>query len=127
MIPVYLAAPFAPNPTLGLTTEENLRRVNLFMDLALDRGYAPMCVHHTVHAGAYGNDNVPRERERGFQVSIALAVSLLRAGGQLWVLQNPDHSLSSGVNQEVLAVTPSYSRRIRIFWLRPDDTFEEHP
>lgn len=104
---VYVAGPFRGAPLL------NSARAATVSALAVRQGYAPICVHPAIEAGAYGNDDVPEERERGLAAVIALVELVARNGGELWVILRDDGTPSEGTRREVAAYEAAGGARIR--------------
>jgi hypothetical protein len=96
---VYVAGPFRGATLL------NSARAATVSALAVRQGYAPICVHPAIDAGAYGNDDVPEERERGLAAVTALVEIVARAGGELWVILRHDGTPSEGTRREMEAFT----------------------
>lgn len=101
IIPVYIAAPFAPNE--GLSISENVARAAALAALAVEEGLAPIFIHREVATGLFGRDEVPEERARGLALTRRLAEVVGEAQGALWVLELPSGALSSGCEGEVEA------------------------
>lgn len=114
MIPAYIAGPFAgPTPE---AIAENVRRAVNLARWAADSGYAPECVHTSIAAGCYGDDNNPEDRERGLRICEARVTMTARAGGALFAIYldepGPDgNPLSSGTYREYLAFQAAYQPR----------------
>jgi hypothetical protein len=102
--PAYLAAPFAAKPEFDLSALDNTIRARSLAHFAIEREQiAPVYVHEAVWLGAFGDDNKPEDRERGLLASLAIAEAIAVAGGELWLLELPDGSLSHGVERELRA------------------------
>ncbi len=97
MIPAYIAGPFAGD------VARNTARACALSRWAVANGYAPVCVHPGVVAGAYGDDNDPAERERGLAVCVALVGLVARRFGVMLVILRDDGTPSSGTAREVEA------------------------
>ncbi len=91
---VYIAGPFAGD------TAENTRRAVAISRYATIQGLSPICVHPGILAGAYGDDAVPEERERGLAAVVSIVREVAKAGGTLWVLLRDDRSMSAGTRRE---------------------------
>ena len=114
IIPVYIAAPFAPNE--GLSISENVARAAALAALAVEEGLAPIFIHREVATGLFGRDEVPEERARGLALTRRLAEVVGEAQGALWVLELPSGALSSGCEGVVEAfMAASVTRHIRRF------------
>ena len=88
---VYVAAPFGGD--VETYTAEAVRVCRL---LQAD-GYAPFCVHPTILAGGYGDDDSPEDRAAGLDTCVAL----VRAAAFVVAIERPEGGLSSGVQREV--------------------------
>lgn len=98
---VYVAAPYgASSPQVR---ERNRRRACALARLAVQEGLAPVVVHPGIELGAYGDDDVPEDRQRGLEVACRLVQAVAEAGGYLWLLEADDHRLSLGCGAELLA------------------------
>jgi hypothetical protein len=97
--PAYLAAPFAPWGSLS-ALDNTIRARTLARYAITKEGIAPVYVHEAVWLGAFGDESKPEERERGLRASLAIAEAVALAGGELWLLELPDGSFSSGCERE---------------------------
>lgn len=104
---VYVAGPFAG---ARLT---NAARAAAVSAIAVARGYAPVCVHPAIEAGAYGRDDPPSERERGLAAVCALVELVARNGGELWVILRDDGTPSAGTRREMEAYAKAGGLRVR--------------
>lgn len=96
--PAYIAGPFAGD------TAENTRRAVALCRWAVAQGYAPECIHATIAAGGYGDDDDdPADRERGLLACEARVAMTARAGGALLVILRDDGTTSAGTTREVEA------------------------
>jgi hypothetical protein len=84
MTPVVILGPYAASTPI--VQAQHLARVAALSAHAVRLGLAPWSIHHAAHAGAYGDDAVPVERERGLAASAALIARMARAGAQAWVI-----------------------------------------
>ena len=92
---VYIAGPFASNPT------ENTKKAIKVGKIATEEGLAPLVPHTTILSGAYGDDELIHERERGMVVTCSLLVMVARKSNNfLWVIESEDGSLSKGTQLE---------------------------
>lgn len=97
--PAYLAAPFRAWGSLSAL--DNTIRVRTLAHHAIkNEQIAPVYVHEAVWLGAFGDDNKPDERERGMLASLAIAEAVALAGGELWLLELPDGTFSTGTERE---------------------------
>lgn len=96
---VYIAAPFA-------ACEGRTERANVCRAVTLSRhaqwcGHAPICVHPSILAGAYGDDTDATDREAGLRTCLSILDGLKAAGGVVWVLLRDDGFMSEGTSREV--------------------------
>lgn len=99
MIPAYIAGPFA-----GPDQTENVRRACALSLWAVRQGYAPICVHPGIAAGAYGDDAVPADRERGLVACEALVRCVADdPASRMLVILRDDGKMSTGTDREVAA------------------------
>ena len=108
--PCYIIAPYAGD------VDRNVARACLLGRLALAHGLAPVVVHPAIRAGVYGDDDVAEERERGLAASIEVALLVVMAFGDVWVLSNDDGSLSDGCAREWRACGEYAKPRNRHGW-----------
>lgn len=94
---VYIAGPYA-----GLV-DTNVARASELSRFAVSLGIVPLCLHGSIQAGAYGDDDHPEERERGLERACDVAALVARSGGQIWVITRDDGTLSSGTERELAA------------------------
>ena len=85
-------------------------------------GWCPVCLHPAIHAGVYGDDSDPAQREAGLRVAVQTAVDVVRGGGQIAVLMRDDGSLSVGMSMEWLA-----ARRAAAAWTGKRARNEDRP
>jgi len=64
--------------------------------IAVRGGFAPIVIHAAIANGAYGDDRVPAERERGLQAACELAAR----ADQLWILREWCGDVSRGCQEE---------------------------
>lgn len=101
MIPAYIAGPYAgPTPE---AVAENVRRAAALARWATEAGYAPECVHASIAAGCYGDDQDPKDRERGLRICEARVRMTATAGGALLIILRDDRTPSSGTARELTA------------------------
>ena len=103
-LPVYIAAPFRA-PSLE-EIEVNCRRAAaLGFYAASVYGATPIVPHAMGFLGVHGpltaGDSNPEVRRRALDHACALVRLVGNAGGHLWVITNPDGSLSEGVAKEL--------------------------
>ena len=92
---VYIAGPFASDP------QGNTDKAIKLGKIAKDYDLAPLIPHTTILSGAYGDDDVPHERESGMIVTLSLLVMVAeKIDGKLWIIQNKDGTLSKGTQLE---------------------------
>jgi hypothetical protein len=90
---VYVAAPF------GGDVEANTREAVRVCRLLQADGYAPICLHPAILAGAYGSDDDPADREAGLATCEAIVVRC----AFVVAVETPCGALSPGTAQECLA------------------------
>lgn len=103
---VYIAGPYAaPDETTRL---ENVSRATQLALLASLFGYAPLVVHPSIEAGAYGDDNDLEVRERGLLIVGELCRATAAVGGACWVIARDDGSLSEGTKRDLAAYESAF-------------------
>lgn len=96
--PVYVAGPFARDP------DNNTRVAVMVARFATHKGFAPLVVHPSILAGAYGDDNHPEERDAGIECALSLLKLVAdHPHGELWVIERDDGTLSEGTAMELEA------------------------
>jgi len=98
---VYVCAPY------GAPTHEE-REVNVARALGVAQvlareGWCPVCLHPAIHAGVYGDDSDPAQREAGLAVAVRTVEDVVRGGGRVAVLLRDDGTMSPGTAAEWLA------------------------
>ena len=92
---VYIAGPYA-----GLI-DTNVARASELSRYAVAQGLIPLCLHGSIQAGAYGDDDHPEERARGLERACSVASLVARSSGRIWVITRDDGSLSDGTEREL--------------------------
>lgn len=121
---VYIAAPVAA-PTAE-AIEDNLCRAEALARHALERGYAPICVHSMIARAVFGDEQNPEHRARGMAVDMEIVRSVARTGGELWVLYPPGSPFpSKGCHDELQAYLTNRERGWIVRWFRMEPDLVE--
>jgi len=106
---VYVCAPY------GATTHEererNVARALGVAQVLAREGWCPVCLHPAIHAGVYGDDSDPAQREAGLRVAVRTVEEVVRGQGLVAVLLRDDGEMSPGTAMEWLA-----ARRVAATW-----------
>lgn len=100
---VYVAGPYAAPTPEGI--EQNVRRAVAVGAYATRLGYAPIVPHAAGFAGVYGDPHegdgpTGETRRRSIEIGCAHARFVSAQGGELWIIQRDDGTMSSGVQAE---------------------------
>ena len=114
----YIAAPYAA-PSLHERSLNVARACLLARALLLRRGWSCIVPHPAIHAGAYGDDTSPEQREAGMRSTLEQVEMVARVGGALVAIaRDPTddiptgvHFLSPGTSAEVMAYQEACDRR----------------
>jgi len=87
---VYIAGPFAGDEKSNTAQACRLARLGLL------QGFAPFVPHCSILMGAYGDDRLEGEREKGIEATLAILRMVAATGGELWVF-----GLSPGTSREI--------------------------
>ena len=87
---VYIAGPFAGDEKANTDQACRLGR------LALLQGFSPIVPHAGILLGAYGDDRIEQEREKGMAATLQILRMVAATGGELWVFGS-----SSGTDLEI--------------------------
>ncbi len=96
--PVFIAAPFAADTSVGL--RRNLGRAAALGRLAAAKGLLPFVPHFAV-GGLFRWEDNEADRAASLQLGLAWVAQLGGSRAQFWVLTRDDGSLSSGVKAEL--------------------------
>lgn len=92
---VYVAGPFAANPTHYTKLAETIGTYVQKM------GWAPFVPHTSISSGIYGNDTIPEEREEGTQSTLSIVRCIANEkDNKLFIITFENGSMSKGTTLE---------------------------